>query len=79
MTAIDLSKFVRFTETPIRQRYRVGGGDGRANQCGYAVGIISLRHSPGYEVVLHLDNGAQDSFSPMQLFPVNGDPHQEPA
>lgn len=77
MTSINLSKFVRFTETPERQRYRVGSGCSRANQCGYAIGVISLRNSPGYEVVLHLDSGKQDTFSPMRLFPVIDDPNQE--
>lgn len=62
-------RFVKCEAVASGQRYRVGAGDQRAGLCGTAVAIICLKHSPGYEVVLHLDNGKQDSFAPMQLFP----------
>ncbi|NYT61279.1 hypothetical protein H0A66_02920 [Alcaligenaceae bacterium] len=65
----DPARFVRCEAISNGQRYRVGSGDGRASQSGVAVAIIALKHSPGYEVVLHLDSGKQDSFAPMQLFP----------
>lgn len=67
---LDASRFVRCEAVADGQRYRVAPGDSRQGQCGTVVAIIALRHSPGYEVVLHLDSGKQDSFSPMQLFPV---------
>jgi len=66
---LDASRFVRCEPIADGQRYRVGPGDRRTGQSGVVVAIISLKHSPGYEVVLHLDSGKQDSFAPMQLFP----------
>lgn len=65
----DLSKLVRFEETPDGARWIVGGGDRRAGLRGKCIGIVSLRHAGGYEVVLQLDNGKVDSFNPWQLFP----------
>lgn len=69
---LDASRFVRCEPIIDGQRYRVGSGDKRAGQCGIAVAIIALKHSPGYEIVLHLDSGKQDSFAPMQLLPELG-------
>ena len=65
----DVSRFVRFEETPNGGRYRVGPGDRRAGHTGKVIGVISLKHADGYEVVLQLDDGKIDSFAPMQLFP----------
>lgn len=69
MSAFDVSRLVRFEKTPNGARWLVGPGDGRQGQRGKCIGIVSLKHAPGYEVVLQLDNGKVDSFAPMQLFP----------
>ncbi|MCA8228238.1 hypothetical protein [Burkholderia vietnamiensis] len=50
-------------------RWMVGPGDRRQGQRGTAIATVGLRHAGGYEVVLKLDSGKIDSFSPMQLFP----------
>lgn len=70
---IDASRFIRAEAIEDGQRYRVGPGDKREGVCGQAIAIIALKHSPGYEIVLHLDSGKQDSFAPMQLFPEISD------
>lgn len=64
----DPRRFVNAELIENGARYRVGAGDSRSGQSGTAIGVISLRHSAGYEIVLQLDNGRVDSFSPMQLF-----------
>lgn len=69
MSTVDLSRFVTWTEVQDGQRYRVGSGDSRFGLRGKQIGVIAFKHSPGYEVVLQLDNGRIDSFSPMQLYP----------
>ncbi|ARL04248.1 hypothetical protein [Burkholderia pseudomallei] len=51
-------------------RWIVGAGDVRAGQAGVQVATIGLKHSPGYVVLLKLDSGKMDSFSPMQLLPA---------
>lgn len=65
---IDLSRLVRYEEVD-GGRWVVGHGDRREGQRGKQIGVVSLKHVGGYEVVLHLDNGRVDTFSPMQLFP----------
>lgn len=67
---LDISRFVEVEEVQNGPRYRVGAGTKNAGQEGRVIAVIRLRHNPGYEVVLHLDNGKQESFSPMQLFPA---------
>lgn len=67
--AVDVSRFVRFEAAISPVRWRVGAGNNRHGMAGVCLGVISLKHSPAYEVVLHLDNGKVDTFSPMQLFP----------
>lgn len=68
---LDLSRFVEVTlmDGP---RWRVGCGDHREGQAGQQIGVISLKHvhGGGYGVLMHMDSGKQDIFSPMQLFPV---------
>ncbi|SAI59118.1 Uncharacterised protein [Bordetella ansorpii] len=66
---IDLSRFVRCEIVENGPRYLVGPGDRRAGQFGQVIAIIALRHAGGYEVVLQLDSGKQDTFAPMQLLP----------
>lgn len=65
----DLARLVEFKETPDAPRWRVGAGNNRQGQHGQQIGVVSLKHTPGYEIVLQLDNGKIDTFSPMQLFP----------
>lgn len=69
MSQVDLSRLVTWTPVEDGPRLRVGSGDQRAGQRGVQIGVIAFKHSPGYEVVLQLDNGRIDSFAPMQLFP----------
>ena len=69
MMESPFARFVKFTTIDDGQRYIVGSGDRRAGMRGKAIGIIGFRHASGYEVVLHLDNGKQDSFAPMNLSP----------
>lgn len=64
-----LARFVRVEEAHTKTRYIVGAGCRRAGQRGACIAIISLRNSPGYEVVLQLDDGRIESFAPMRLFP----------
>ncbi|MDN8924000.1 hypothetical protein Q0P01_14530, partial [Staphylococcus aureus] len=52
------------------RRWVVGAGDKRAGQVGIEVATIGLKHSPGYVVLLKMDDGKVDSFSPMQLLPA---------
>jgi len=70
MKGVDVSRFVTWTPVEDGQYLRVGSGDQRAGQRGRQIGVIALKHSPGYEVVMQLDNGRIESFAPMQLFPV---------
>jgi hypothetical protein len=65
----DLARLVHFEETPDGQRWVVGAGNSRAGMRGRSIGVISLKHSPGYEIVMQLDNGRIDTFAPYQLFP----------
>ncbi|MCQ9618340.1 hypothetical protein L1889_18035 [Paenalcaligenes niemegkensis] len=68
---LDVSRFLVINEIPSEQQRRwvVGAGDGRMGQGGVAIATIGFKHAAGYEVVLHLDNGKQDSFNPHQLSP----------
>lgn len=67
---VDLTRMVRYEEVPDGTWYRVGSGDSRAGGIGQVIGILALKHSPGYEVVLQLTDGKVDTFSPLQLFPM---------
>lgn len=66
----ELARLVRFEAITNGQQWRVGGVGVRSGQTGRAVGIIALKHSAGYEVVLRFADGKHDTFSPMTLFPV---------
>lgn len=70
---VDLARLVRYEEVKDGPWYRVGSGDSRAGSYGQTIGILALKHSQGYEVVLQLTDGKIDTFSPMQLFPVKND------
>lgn len=70
---VDLSKLVRYEEVTNGAWYRVGSGNARVGSYGRTIGIIALKHSSGYEVVLQLTDGTVDTFSPMQLFPAKDD------
>lgn len=50
----DPRRFVNAELIESGARYRVGAGDSRSGQRGTAIGVISLRHSAGYEIVLQL-------------------------
>ena len=63
------ARFVHYEEIPFGERWVVGPGDKRQGQRGVAIATIGFKHATGYEVILHLDDGRQDSFAPMQLFP----------
>lgn len=68
---IDLRRFVKFEPATGQQHYRVGGiGGRRSGEEGLCVGVICLRHSAGYEVVLQFSDGKVESFSPHALLPV---------
>lgn len=68
---LNLSRFISVQTFPEPyQRYAVASGDARMGQTGLAIASIGLKHAGGYEIVLHLDNGKQDSFNPLQLFPI---------
>lgn len=71
MTALqaNFARFVHFEPITTGERWIVGSGDKRQGQRGVAVGVIGFKHARGYEVILTLDDGRQDSFAPMQLFP----------
>ena len=72
---IDLAKFVKFEPSTSPMRYTVSGAGGRrSGQTGLCLGVISLKHASGYEVLLEFPDGKVDSFAPLDLFPV-----QEPA
>lgn len=70
MTArgIDLARLVRYEAVEDGNWFRVGPGDGRQGQVGQQIGVVALKHDPGYEIVLHMQNGRVDTFAPMQLF-----------
>lgn len=63
------ARFVLYTPITDGQRYVVASGDKRAGRRGTAVAILGLRHASGYEVILRMDDGKQDSFAPMSLMP----------
>ncbi len=65
---VDLSRLIRYEEVKNGPWYRVGSGDSRAGGIGQVIGVLSLKHSQGYEVVLQLTDGKIDTFSPLQLF-----------
>ena len=49
-------------------RYVAASGDKRVGQRGQLVATVGLKHGGGHVVVLQLDNGKLDSFSPMGVF-----------
>lgn len=68
---IDLGRFVKFEPSTGEQHYRVGGiGGRRSGEVGLCAGVIGLRHSAGYEVLLQFSDGKVESFSPHALLPV---------
>lgn len=67
---IDLNRLVDFQPAPCGRRWRCTEGSKRRGTVGRAIGVIALRHASGYEVVLELDDGSLDTFSPMALVPV---------
>ena len=68
-TTVDLSRLVTWTDVEPGRRYRVGSGTVRQGQSGMQIGVVALKHGRDFNVVLQLDNGSIESFSPMQLFP----------
>lgn len=67
----DLYRLVRCELVTDGAWWRVGGGGGRrSGETGLAVGILSLRHAGGYEIVLQFADGKVDSFQPLNLFVV---------
>lgn len=69
-TGIDLARFVDFTPSVHDTSWRVSGiGGRRSGEVGQEVGVIGLRHAPGYEVLLRFEDGDVDSFAPHALFP----------
>ncbi|MBN9365431.1 MAG: hypothetical protein J0H59_00185 [Comamonadaceae bacterium] len=40
---------------------------------GQVVGIIQLKHSPGYEIVMRMATGKIDTFSPHGLLPIRSE------
>jgi hypothetical protein len=69
--AIDLRKLVKFDAIQDGRHWRVGGiGGRRSGEVGQAVGIVALKHTAGYEIVLRFADGTHDTFSPMSLFPA---------
>lgn len=58
-----IARLVDITMVQDGSRYIVGSGDKRAGMRGTQIAVIGLRHHPGYEIVLQLDNGKTDSFT----------------
>lgn len=73
MAPVDLARLVDYTAVEDGSWYRVGSGNGRVGQVGQQIGVIALRHSPGYEVVMHMQNGRVESFAPHNLFPLRSE------
>jgi len=68
---VDLNRLVTFEPAHTPGYWSVGGEGGRrSGEVGECLGVISLRHASGYEVVLQFPDGAIDTFAPMNLFPV---------
>lgn len=67
-----IARMVQYEVVSDGPRFTVAGYKGRrAGEIGTVVGILSLKHVPGYEVVLRFSDNKTDSFNPYQLFPVN--------
>lgn len=66
---IDLSKLVDYTAIEDGPWWRAGSGDSRFGQVGQQIGVVSLKHSSGYAIVMQMQSGKIESFRPMQLFP----------
>lgn len=62
-----IAKFITVTLVDDGNRYVVGHGDSRFGQRGKQIAVIAFKHDPGYEVVLQMDSGKTDSFTPGQL------------
>ena len=58
-----IARLVDITMVEGGNRYIVGPGDKREGMRGRQIAVIGLRHHPGYEIVLQLDNGKTDSFT----------------
>lgn len=70
-TAIDIRKFVHFEPVEDGREVFVGGMGGKRSQGrGVVVGIISLKHAGGYEVLVQFGDGKIEAFAPMSLFPA---------
>lgn len=67
--SIDLARLVRYEAVEDGPWWRVGPGDGRAGQVGQQIGVIALKHAPGYEVVMHMQSGRVDTIAPHGLYP----------
>ena len=65
-----LSRFVDVTLVTNGMEYRVGSGSQHVGASGKQVAVIALKRSGGYEIVLQLENGKLESFTPTQLFPI---------
>ncbi|WP_298150636.1 hypothetical protein [Flavobacterium sp.] len=62
-----IARFIDVTLVEDGNRYVVGSGDSRSGLRGKQIAVIGLRHDPGYEIVLQLDNGKTDTFRPGNL------------
>ena len=64
---INISKLIGYTPVEDGPWYRIGAGDKRVDQIGQQIGVLFLKHSPGYEIVMHMQSGKVDTFAPLQL------------
>lgn len=67
---IDISRLVKYEPMPNGGVVRVLGVGRRSSEIGQCIGIISLKHASGYEVVVRFDDGKIETFSPMGLAPA---------
>jgi hypothetical protein len=72
-----IARFVDVTLVDDGCWYRVSAGDQRAGQRGKVIAIIGFKHTGGYEVVMQMENGKTDSFSPTQLLVDTGHPDNQ--
>lgn len=66
-----IARFVEVNFFPSPSDCVVAAGDKRQGLRGTAIATIGLKHSPGYAVVMQMQSGKLDSFSPMQLMPAS--------